>query len=151
MPVYRNILVPIDGSSTAARGLTEATALAKDQGATIRLIHVINELVLMTSFEAAAYSGEFLKTLRDSGQQILDRAQQQVATAGVTVESVLVEALGGQAGRAISNDAAQWPADLIVLGTHGRRGLSRVLMGSDAEQVVRLVRVPVLLIRHIER
>lgn len=145
--MYKKILVPIDGSDTAARGLNEALKLAKDQSATIRLIHVVNELMVIASYEGTIYSGELVQALRDSGQKVLDNAQQKVSAMGVPVESELLEAHGGQAGNAIVKDAEQCHADIIVLGTHGRRGFSRLVMGSDAEQVVRQARVPVLLVR----
>jgi nucleotide-binding universal stress UspA family protein len=63
------------------------------------------------------------------------------------VDSVLLESIGGPAADFIIAQAKQWPADLIVMGTHGRRGLARLAMGSDAEQVVRAMTVPVLLVR----
>lgn len=148
--MYQKILVPIDGSDTSTRGLAEAVKLARDQGATLRLIHVVNELMVVASYEGTIYSGELVQALRDSGQKILDKARQHVATAGVQVEIELLEAHGGQAGNAIVKDAEQCRADIIVLGTHGRRGLSRLVMGSDAEQVVRQARVPVLLVRNPE-
>lgn len=148
--MYRKILVPIDGSATAARGLHEAMRLAADQKATIRLIHVVNELMVMASYEGTIYSGELITALRESGQRILEQARQHVAAQGIAVEAELLEAHGGQAGSAIVKDADHCQADIIVLGTHGRRGLSRVVMGSDAEQVVRLAKIPVLLVRNPE-
>lgn len=145
--MYQKILVPIDGSDTSARGLTEAMKLAKDQTAKIRLIHVVNELMVIASYEGSIYSGELIQALRDGGQKVLDKAKAQVAAAGIQVEAELLEAHGGQAGHAIVKDAERSHADIIVLGTHGRRGLSRLVMGSDAEQVVRQAMVPVLLVR----
>ncbi len=146
--MYRKILVPIDGSNTSMRGLDEAMKLAKDQVAQIRLIHVINELMVVASYEGTIYSGELIQALRESGQKVLENAQQKVAAAGIQVEIELLEAHGGQAGHAIIKDVERCHADLIVLGTHGRRGLSRLVMGSDAEQVVRQATVPVLLVRY---
>ncbi len=146
--MYHKILVPIDGSETSARGLDEAVKLARDQSARIRLIHVVNELMVVASYEGTIYSGELIQALRESGQKMLDNAHQKVSAAGVQVESALLDAHGGQAGNAIIKDAEECHADIIVLGTHGRRGLSRLVMGSDAEQVVRQARVPVLLVRN---
>lgn len=146
--MYKKILVPIDGSDTSTRGLTEAMKLAKDQSAKIRLIHVVNELMIVSSYEGTIYSGELIQALRDGGQKVLDKAKAQVAAAGIQVEAELLEAHGGQAGHTIIKDAEHSHADIIVLGTHGRRGLSRLVMGSDAEQVVRQAKVPVLLVRN---
>lgn len=145
--MYKKILVPVDGSAAAARGLEEAIKLAKDQSAKIRLIHVINELMVVSTYEATIYTGDLISALRESGNKLLDRVKQQVANAGIQVESEMLEAHGGQAGNTIAHDADNAHCDLIVIGTHGRRGLSRVVMGSDAEQVVRLAKVPVLLVR----
>jgi nucleotide-binding universal stress UspA family protein len=149
--VYKKILVPIDGSETSAKGLLEAQKLAKNQQATIRLIHVINELMVVATYEATIYSGELINALRENGQKILNDARQKVVAAGIPVETELLEAHGGQAGQVIVKDAEQSHADIIVLGTHGRRGLSRLVMGSDAEHVVRLAKVPVLLVRNLEQ
>ncbi len=145
--MYKKILVPVDGSAAAARGLEEAIKLAKDQNAKIRLIHVINELMVVSTYEATIYTGDLISALRESGNKLLDRVKQQVANAGIQVESEMLEAHSGQAGNTIAHDADHAHCDLIVIGTHGRRGLSRVVMGSDAEQVVRLAKVPVLLVR----
>ncbi len=145
--MYKKILVPIDGSAASSRGLNEAMALADDQGAKIRLIHVVNEMMVVASYESTIYSGELITALRESGQKLLEKAKHQVAAAGIAVECELLEAHGGQAGSTIAEDAAESHSDLIVIGTHGRRGLSRVVMGSDAEQVVRSAKVPVLLVR----
>jgi len=148
--MYQKILVPIDGSKTAARGLDEAIKLAKSLGSSVRLIHVVNELMIVATYEGTVYSGELIEALRESGKKILAQAQNRVSAAGVNVQSELLEAHGGHAGTVIVQDASQSRADLIVLGTHGRRGLSRLVMGSDAEQVVRQAAVPVLLVRQPE-
>ncbi len=145
--MYNKILVPIDGSATSARGLDEAIKLAKCEGSSIRIIHVVNELMVVASYEGTIYSGELVQALRESGQKILDKAKANISAAGIPVDAELLEAHGGQAGTVIVKDAEQCHADIIVLGTHGRRGLSRIVMGSDAEQVVRLSKVPVLLVR----
>lgn len=145
--MYQKILVPIDGSDTAKLGLDEAMRLAKNQNARLRLIHVVNEAMVITSHEGDIYTGELMNALLESGRIILGRAQEQVVNQGLQVEVALLEAHGGQAGESIVRDAKEWQADLIVLGTHGRRGIRRLVLGSDAEHVVRLTPVPVLLIR----
>jgi nucleotide-binding universal stress UspA family protein len=127
--------------------LSEALKIAKNQGATLRIIHVINELMVIASYEGVIYSGELMQALHDAGKALLADAKNKVSAVNVPAETALVEAHGGQAGSTIVKEANEWHADLIVLGTHGRRGLSRVVMGSDAEQVVRLATVPVLLVK----
>ncbi|HVN43838.1 MAG TPA: universal stress protein [Steroidobacteraceae bacterium] len=145
--MYPRILVPIDGSATASRGLAEAIALAGALTASIRLVHVVTELPTLSP----PLSPAALQTLRDqlysNGESILHDAMTAVRAAGVAVDSRLVEALGAEAGERILEQAAEWPASLIVCGTHGRRGVRRILMGSDAEYILRHSRVPVLMVR----
>ena len=71
----------------------------------------------------------------------------RVRRSGLEPESVLLETIGGPSARLIVAQATEWPADLIVMGTHGRRGIRRIALGSDAEQVLRTSPVPVLLVR----
>ena len=145
--MYKNILVPLDGSNTAAFGLREAIKLAKDQGATLRLIHVVNELIITAPNEEVYELSQFVDSLRETGKTVLKEAESLARDTGIPVDSVLAEAMGSQAGHEIVQQAKQWPAELIVMGTHGRRGLRRLVMGSDAEFVVRHMPVPVLLVR----
>jgi len=145
--MYQRILVPVDGSDISDTGLREAMRLARDQNARLRLIHIVNELAIIAAYEGTIYSNELIQSLRDNGNKILMKSADQVKSAGMQVETALLEAHGGHAGDAIVKDAQQWPADIIVLGTHGRRGVARLVMGSDAEQVVRQATVPVLLVK----
>jgi len=146
---YRRILVPVDGSATAAAGLREAMRLAKDsKGARLQLVHVVDQhSAVMTSVESAHYIDEMMDTLRKSGQRLLNRVVAQAGKAGVPAAGVLLETLTGPAAEPIVGQAKKWGADLIVLGTHGRRGVRRLVLGSDAEQVVRSSPVPVMLVR----
>jgi nucleotide-binding universal stress UspA family protein len=147
--MYKRILVPIDGSPTSNLGLNEGIRLAKDQGAKLRLIHMVNEYIAMSSADLMAYSNtdDLLESMRQSGKKIIEKAKALARRNGVTPESVMIESFGGRAADSIAAQAKKWGADLIVLGTHGRRGVKRLVMGSDAEQVVRTSPVPVLLVR----
>ena len=146
--MYQRILVPIDGSPTAAHGLDEAIKIAHLTGASVRLLHVLDDLVFVSGFETGAtYANDVLPALRRGGQRILSEGQAQAAAAGVSVDTLMIETFAGRTSDIVVDHAASWKADLIVLGTHGRRGVGRVLLGSDAEQVVRLATVPVLLVR----
>lgn len=144
--MYRKILVPVDGSPTAALGLAEAIKLAKNQGATLRLIHVVNEFIMASPYEGFA-AGQVIDALREGGKTLLQETAASVRSAGIEVDTHCEEAIGGQAGAHIVQNAKAWPADLIVMGTHGRRGIRRMVMGSDAEYVVRHTPVPILLVR----
>jgi nucleotide-binding universal stress UspA family protein len=147
--VYPKILVPIDGSETSMRGLNEAIKIAKSQGSQLRLFHVVNEFVLDYSYGAGLYGTNLIDSLREAGKNILQQAEALVRQQGVPVEGVLLESIGGPAADLIVAQAKEWPADLIVMGTHGRRGLRRFAMGSDAEGVVRGAPVPVLLVHDV--
>jgi len=144
--VYQKILVPIDGSETAMCGLKEAIKLAKALGSQLRLFHVVNEFVLDYSYGAGLYGANLIESLREGGQKIIQQAETFVRQQGVQADSVLLESIGGPAADLIIAQAREWPANLIVMGTHGRRGLRRFAMGSDAEGVVRGAPVPVLLV-----
>jgi nucleotide-binding universal stress UspA family protein len=145
--MYKRILVAIDGSDTSSAGLREACRLAKDQGSHLRLIHVVDEILgASPPIFGSAYDA-IIAGLRKAGSSILARAESLAEKEGLTAEIQLVEAMGRPAGECVIDAAKKWPADLIVCGTHGRRGLRRIVMGSDAEYVVRRAPVPILLIR----
>jgi len=147
--IYAKILVPVDGSPTSAKGLQEAIKIAKALGSTLRLVHVVDELIVDYSATGATmyYSGDIVDGLREGGKQILANAASTVRESGLEPETVLVEAIGGPSSRLIVAQAKEWPADLIVMGTHGRRGVRRLALGSDAEHVIRSSSVPVLMVR----
>ena len=150
--MFKRILVPVDGSPTANRGLRTAIALAQDQRCPLELLHVVDELMIAPLGEGGTYLSmehvaTFLAAMRQQGERVLRRAEALADKAGVPHRAVLVEAAGGPVSDRIVAHAKRCSADLIVLGTHGRRGLARIVMGSDAEGVVRTSSVPVLLVR----
>jgi nucleotide-binding universal stress UspA family protein len=145
--MYQRILVPVDGSQTSFAGLREAIKLAKDQQATLRLVHVVDEFVMDSAYPPAYDFPVFQQALRETGQRTLDKGVAMASEQGITAEAHLVETIGGNTAELIVTAARQWPADLIVMGTHGRRGVRRLLMGSDAGLVVHTSPVPVLMIR----
>jgi nucleotide-binding universal stress UspA family protein len=146
--MYNKILVPVDGSDTALRGLNEAIKIAKTLGSTIRLVHVVNEFIFDYSYSPAAYAAGMIEGLRERGKAIIADAAALVLANGLEPSSVLLESIGGPAADLIVDQATESHADLIVMGTHGRRGLRRAALGSDAESVVRIAPVPVLLVRN---
>ena len=145
--MYSKILVPVDGSDTSAAGLNEAIKLAKIHGSQLCLMHIVNEFILDYTYVPGQYSQDLFESLRKAGQEILDAAETTVQRQGIKPHCVLVESIGGIAADLILEQAKDWRAELIVMGTHGRRGIFRLAMGSDAEQVVRASVVPVLLVR----
>jgi nucleotide-binding universal stress UspA family protein len=145
--MYKRILVPVDGSATANRGLKEALRLAKAHRSRLCLLHVVEEYFIAQAGEAIAYADEMFDALRASGRKVLARAQAAAKKSGVPASTVLVESIAQPVAEVVARQARRFKADLIVLGTHGRRGVRRVVLGSDAEQVVRLAPTPVLLVR----
>ncbi|MES2098238.1 MAG: universal stress protein [Pseudomonadota bacterium] len=149
--MYQRILVPYDGSPTSSRGLDEAIRLATLTGASVRLLHMIDVLLFATGFETAtAYVGEVIPFMTQAGEQILQEGKVRVESAGVKADTVLVDSIATRLSDAVNDQVKTWGADLIVIGTHGRRGVGRLLLGSDAEQIVRTAPVPVLLVRAAE-
>ena len=147
--MYERILVPVDGSPTSQRGLVEALAVASKLGSTVRLLHVVDEAtVTATAGAMAGNVGDLLAMLAEGGEKILAEAKREAQTSGVPVETVMHHSYSGRVCDVVVKEATDWKADLIVIGTHGRRGAGRLLLGSDAEQVLRLAPVPVLLVRN---
>ncbi len=150
--MFKRILVPIDGSPPAKLGLREAIRMAKDQKATLCLLHVVDQRVVTQGMDgmtylSAEYIDEFLAALRKEGETILSNAEAQVKKQSIKCQTMLVETIGKPVADSIIEQAKKCRADLIVLGTHGRRGLTRIVLGSDAEGVIRATRIPVLLMR----
>lgn len=146
--MYQRILVPIDGSPPSNAGLAEAIKLAKLTGARVRVLHVVDEMRDLTSDDRfRAMSDRVVGLIERGAQAILEEARAQVDAAGTPVDTVIFDSLSGSLITHVANQVQEWGADLIVLGTHGRRGLDRILFGSDAETIVRNCTVPVLLVR----
>ena len=146
--MYKRILVPVDGSVTANKALVAALQIARDSGGRVRIIHVIEEMAYLTGYEQyGGYSGELISAMRETGNKVLNDAMAIAQAAGVEADNLLFDNFGERLGEVVANTAKQWDADLIVVGTHGRRGIGRMLLGSGAEQILRLAPVPVLVIR----
>lgn len=145
--MYKRILVPVDDSRTSTLGLQEAVRLAKSSGAKLRLIHVIDESLAFRDSAFTFGTEDMMDMLKKGGQQALKRAEDLVSRHGMKAETSLIENFKGRVADVVTGEAKKWRADLIVMGTHGRRGFSHVLLGSDAELVVRSAPVPVLLVR----
>lgn len=148
--MYQRILVPLDGSPTSERGLREAIKLASGQQATLFFLHVVDDFRMLVEMTSVRSYDEMLKGLRHYGLEILAKARHAAEEAGVHRESLLREVTNERVAQVIVDQAKQHHCDLIVMGTHGRRGFNRIAMGSEAEQVARTSAVPVLLVRQEE-
>jgi nucleotide-binding universal stress UspA family protein len=148
MAMYTRILVPVDGSAASSCALNEAVRMAKEQGSEIRLLHIVKAPMLDYGFSSADYSRqEVIATLSNIGKAILGNAETTVRGHGLTPECTLIESAAGSAAAVILDQAKQWPANLIVMGTHPRGGPCAV--GSDTTEVLSGSPIPVLLVRGI--
>jgi nucleotide-binding universal stress UspA family protein len=147
--MYRRILVPIDGSTASLRGLEQALDLARDGAVRLRLLHVLDERLMMPAVDGYVMPDmtSFIEALRNEGARALADAAAMARRKRVAADTALIESGGRSVSDVILDEARKWKADLLVMGTHGRRGLNRLILGSDAERVLREAFVPVLLVR----
>lgn len=143
MGVYDDILVPTDGSTATSRAVDHAVELAAFHGATLHALYVVNtatfaSLPMESSFEGVA------SMLDREGEAALDAVEAATSEAEIEFERALVD---GSPAREIVRYAEDEGCDLVVMGTHGRGGIDRLLLGSVTERVVRSCNVPVLTIR----
>ena len=145
--MFKRILVAVDASETSDLALHAAIGLASEQQASMRIVHVVDTTHLNMAADFVTEPA-VLEGIVRNGQSILSRAEANATAAGIAVETNLVkiETLNQRVAEAIASDADAWPADLIVIGTHGRRGLTRLFLGSVVEGTVRVATKPVLLI-----
>jgi nucleotide-binding universal stress UspA family protein len=144
--MYKQILVPIDGSDTSNLALSHAIALAKDQHSALRLFHVV-DLTPAYSSVNAPHMVERQNLLQVEGQKVIADGSAAVLTAGIQCDSKCITTSDKHTYDLIEEEANRWPADLIVIGTHGRRGIRRIFLGSVAEGLARISNKPLLLIR----
>ena len=145
--MYQRILVPVDGSTTAARGLREALGLASGQDTRLFFLHVVDDYSTLSEMTSAAGYDEMLRGLRQFGLDVLAKARHEADAAGLHCETLMREVTGKRVADVIVEQVGQHHCDLIVMGSHGRRGISRLALGSTAEGVARISPVPVLLVR----
>lgn len=86
--------------------------------------------------------------MRQAGEKVLAEALAIALSAGVTADTLLIDRFGERLGETVAQEATKWKADLLVVGTHGRRRLGRMFLGSGAEQIIRLAPMPVLVVRN---
>lgn len=147
--MYKRLLVAVDGSDTSNKALVAALELAREGGGRVLLFHAIDDLPYVSNLDLYAGSaGDVLGIVRQNGERVLREARAIAESAGVAVDDVLDEKFGERLGDMVAAAATRWQADLIVLGTHGRRGFGRMVLGSGAEQIIRAAPVAVLVIRN---
>src|SRR5437764_85419 len=125
--MYRNILVPVDDSPTSHRGLDEAIKLAKLAGGKLRLLHVVDEMPYVMRIEEGygALLSDALQALRNRGEDLLAKARLKAEQEAVEVDTVVLDSACARLADHVMDQVKEWGADLVVLGTHGRRGVNR--------------------------
>jgi len=146
--MYQNILVAVDGSASSQRALNEAIRMAQLAHGKVTALYVLDQSTTFT------YAGEydpraFVDALREDARRVLDDAQKRFTELGVAgdVEMVETESVGEDIATCLQRCAHRRRADLFVMGTHGRRGMRRLVLGSVAERFLRFSTCPVLLVR----
>ena len=145
MNVFRKILVPLDFSEHSDLALQTAVGLARSHEGSLTLVYVYEQLALAVPEGYMLFSEAQLERMFEEFRRSLNKQQQVAEAAGV--RRVEVQLLHGSAPGEICSFAAQGAFDSIVMGTHGRRGLSHAFLGSVAERVVRMAPCPVLTVR----
>ena len=143
MLTIKRILVPIDFTETSDKAFDFALELAERFGASVTAMHAYEIPVIGFPDGALVATVDIATRIQESGRKGLDAAVAARKARGIPIDSVLRE---GPAWEEIRALAEEMPADIIVIGTHGRRGIARALLGSVAENVIRTTKVPVLTI-----
>jgi nucleotide-binding universal stress UspA family protein len=143
MTPIKRILVPIDFSETSNRALDDAIDLARALGASVSVVHVYQVPAYAFLDATVVAPAELAAQLSDAAQKGLDAAVASRKERGVELRGILAE---GIAWEEVNRLCKELPADLVVVGSHGRRGLPRALLGSVAEKIVRTCLAPVLVI-----
>ncbi len=146
--MYRLILVPVDGSGAGTSGLDEAIKIALHAGARLHLMNIVDD----TAFGAERADGAstaLLGVVREQGEKVLRKAQARAEAAGVIAATALVRGGRDSLQTLVARQAEESGADLIVLGTHASRSLSRLFMSQDLGHLHNLVSMPILLVRGV--
>jgi len=146
--MYAKILVAVDGSDTSQHALQHAIELARSSSARLRIVHVVDMGWLPIGPEIAIDTDAICAARRDAGAKIVVAARETAHKAGIEAEVALIETgtPTQHVAEAIAGEAYRWSTELVVLGTHGRRGIERLMLGSVAEQMARRSPRPVLLV-----
>ncbi|GAA5004318.1 universal stress protein [Acinetobacter puyangensis] len=144
---YQHILVPVDGSDTSLVAVKQAADLAKAFGSKVTAICVLtlDPFIGVEFINTQDMRDDYLKQARLGVQQILDQAKQQFAQEGIDVDTQIVE--GQIIHKEIVGAAEQLHADLLVIGSHGRKGIKKMVLGSVAQSVLGEISIPVLVVR----
>lgn len=149
--MYQHILFASDGSAASDNALNEAVKLARE-GAELKVLTVVTDpmATMATPYGLAYDAGMVRNAAIESSRAALEQTLEKLNALGVKTTGDLLdltETASSNIAAAIRDEAESWPADLIVLGTHGRRGFRRFFLGSVAEELARTSHTPLLLVR----
>lgn len=145
MRAFKRILCPIDFSTFSKAALEEAASLAAGMGSELCLLHAYqNPAYVLPMSGYVGPTADMITRIRKQLGEELEALAEPVRKQGIKVETLVIE---GVPFHTIVDHSKEWKADLIVMGTHGRTGLTHALTGSVAERVVRLAPCPVLITR----
>lgn len=148
--MYKRIMVAVDESVMTEQVLAAAIELAKANAAQMAICHAIDETILARREVAMMLPNSVGKTearLRLAAQSFLSRLAERARVAGVEAEVTLMESDQKHVSDMLVEAAEAWSADLLVVGTHGHRGIERYFVGSVAERLVRKAKTSILLVR----
>jgi nucleotide-binding universal stress UspA family protein len=142
--LFARILIPVDGSKFSLKAVRLAKQLAEIQGSELLLLHVLDTAVLdqLCRFDYKPYN-EVRADMEGSARTFLEDMSREISQSGVLVSITIREGIPHEV---IIDEAVSWGADLIVMGKLGKRGVSRILLGSVAERVIEFANLPVLLV-----
>lgn len=144
--MFKHILVPVDGSPTAQKAVSQAAGLAKAFGSAVTVIYVIDPYPFTGLGSDFAYGqAEYLSAAGAEAKEATEAARKVLEQAGVSVKTQVVEAHA--IWRGIIETASNQGTDLIVMGSHGRRGLEKMVLGSVAQRVLTHAHQPVFIAR----
>jgi len=149
--MYRNILLPVDGSDLSQKAVNECIALVKGSGAKVAVVHVVSHFHLhQQSWAPTKAIHEKIEKEHDdearvAARQMVDKLAQRFKSEGIECESLVV--VGDQPYEEIINLTASRNCDLIVMASHGHMGFNAVLLGSETVKVLTHSKIPVLVVR----
>ncbi len=145
---YKHIMVAVDGSETSLLAMQEAIKLAKTQHGSLRIVHVIDDSFMNYGETYVDYSA-LLASKKKFAQEVLTKMGEMAHHAHIKFETQIIETqpFEGRVAEKLLAEVQHKPTDLLVIGTHGRRGFNRLFLGSVAENVMRIATLPVLLVR----
>lgn len=147
--MFKHILISIDDSDFSGKALERAIELCKSTGATLEIVHAVDESIFSHLRETTLIDkGAALKAVMLEGTDTLGKAIKVATDAGLSPKSELLSSDTLHTADQVAAHVKKSEADLLIVGSHGRRGIQRMLLGSVAEKLLRKVEISVMVVRH---